>query len=305
LVPILYGEHRVRPVVIAEAVREAAEGEMGNTRVQEFRWLGVIAEGEVESVWDLRINDREVFSKELDEELGRGNGAKKEFPFPHRWVYLGDDEAPAVELFVDGAKKSWTKLSATTEFTMPTNTKVKSFDLRRDDKTDRILGGSIRVYVRGTGHPETEQPRRIGVYRWGAQKLASWKMRLRFKTRPPAGFTVKVTYDVLTSDGLALVQAPGGALKAVFGTAPANGVKVTARYRTLRSFRGLKVAWRPGTLDQQPIEGFTDLEQSRNPKEQVLARNVGNTYSTDGREVDDLRVGISAPRGMIQYKDDE
>jgi hypothetical protein len=304
LVPILYGEHRVKPVVIAESVREAAEGEMGNTRVQEFRWLGIVAEGEVESVWDLRINDREVFSKGLEEELGRGNGSKKEFPFPHRWVYLGDDEAPAVELFVNGVKKSWAKRSATTEFTMPVDARVKTFDLRRDDKSDRILGGSIRVFVRGTGHPEAEQPRRVGVYRWGAQKLASWKMRIRFRTRPPAGFTVKVTYDVLASDGLALVQAAGGAVKAVFGTAPSNGANVTAKYRTLRSFRGLKVAWRPGTLDQQPIEGFTDLDQSRNPRESVLQRNAAVTYATDGREVDDLRVGIVAPRGLIHFDDD-
>jgi hypothetical protein len=304
LVPILYGEHRVKPVVIAESVREAAENSMGNTRAQEFRWLGVVAEGEVEDVWDIRINDREVFSREFDEELGRGNAKKKEFAFPHRWVHLGDDEAPAVELFVNGVKKSWTTRSATAEFTMPTDAKVKTLDLRRDDKSDRILARSIRIFIRGTGHPEAEQTRRIGVYRWSAQKLAPWKLRIRFKTRPPAGFTVKVTYDVLQSDGLALVQEAGGTVKAVFGTAPANGATVTAKYRTLRSFRGLKVAWRPGSLDQQPIEGFTDLEQSRNPRESVLQRNASVTYSTDGREVDDLRVGIVAPRGLIHFDDD-
>ena len=303
LVPLLYGEQRVRPVVIAEAVREASEGVVGNTRVQEFRWLGVVAEGEIESVWDILINDREVFSKERDEELGRGNGSKKEFTFPHRWVFLGDDEDPAVEVFVDGVKKSWTTRSAQTEFTMPTDSRVKTFDLRRDDKSDRILSGSIRVYVRGTGRPETEQLRRVGVYKWSAQKLAPWKLRLRFKTRPPAGSTVRVTYDVLASDGLALVQDGKGATKAVFGTAPANGKKVTATYRTT-SFRGLRVAWRPGTLDQQPIEGFTDLEQSRNPRESALTRNDPVTYSTDGREVDDLRVGITAPNGLIEYQDD-
>ncbi len=97
LVPILYGEHRVKPVVIAESVREASENEFGNTRVQQFQWLGVVAEGEIESVWDIRINDREVFSNERDEELGRGNAKKKEFAFPHRWVHLGDDEAHWVE----------------------------------------------------------------------------------------------------------------------------------------------------------------------------------------------------------------
>jgi hypothetical protein len=302
-VPILYGEHRVKPVVIAEAVREAAEGIVGNTRVQEFRWLGVVGEGEIESVWDIRINDREVFSKERDEELGRGNGSRKEFSFPHAWVYLGDDEDPAVEVFVDGVKKSWTKRSATTEFTMPTDARIKSFDLRRDDKSDRILGSSIRVYVRGTGRPESEQLRRVGVYKWSAQKLAAWKVRIRFKTRPPAGFTVRVTYDVLASDGLAVVQDGKGVTKVVFGTAPANGKKVTAKYRAT-SFRGLRIAWRPGSLDQQPIDGFADLEQSRNPREAALTRNDPVSYSTDGREVDDLRIGITAPQGLIEYEDD-
>src|SRR6185503_21215628 len=42
-VPILYGEHRIKPVVIAESVHEATEGVVGNTRQQEFRWLGVVA----------------------------------------------------------------------------------------------------------------------------------------------------------------------------------------------------------------------------------------------------------------------
>jgi hypothetical protein len=304
LVPILYGEHRVKPVVIAESVREASENEFGNTRVQQFRWLGVVAEGEIESVWDIRINDREVFSKERDEELGRGNAKKKEFAFPHRWVHLGDDEAPAVEVFLDGVKKSWAVRSTEALFTMPTDTRVKTFDLVRDNRTDRILASTIRVFIRGTGHPEAEQTRRIGVYRWSAQKLSAWKMRLRFKTRPPAGFTVRVTYDVLASDGLALVRDGRGVTKAVFGTAPANGATVTAKYRTTKSFRGLQVAWRPGTLDQQPIDGFTDLEQSRNPRETVLSRNAAVTYATDGREVDDLRIGIIAPRGLIHFDDD-
>jgi hypothetical protein len=320
-VPILYGIHRVKPVVIAESVTEAIEGvspgDVRNTARQEFRWLGVICEGPVEDVTDIEINDREIVSKLREEELGKGNGSKKEFAFPHRWVFLGDDEAPAIDVYVDGVKKAWTKRSASAEFTVPAPPAARydpltgvrlptpklTFDLRRDDKTERILGGTVRVYIRGTGRPELEQLRREGLYRWGAQKLAAWKVRLRFATRPPTGYTVRVTYDYLGADSLAVTQAATGITKVVFGTAPANGKKVTAKYRTT-SFHGLRVSWRPGTLDQQPIEGFTDLEQSRNPRDSGLAKDAASTYSTDGREVDDLRVGISAPRGMIQYQDD-
>jgi len=251
----------------------------------------------------IEINDSEIVSKLREEELGRGNGSKKEFTFPHRWVFLGDDEAPAIDVYVDGVKKAWTKRSATAEFTVPAPPAARydpltgvrlptpklTFDLRRDDKTERILGGTVRVYIRGTGRPELEQLRREGLYRWGAQKLAAWKVRLRFATRPPTGYTVRVTYDYLGADSLAVTQASTGVTKVVFGTAPANGKKVTAKYRTT-SFHGLRVTWRPGTLDQQPIEGFTDLEQSRNPRDSGLAKDAASSYSTDGREVDGRRV---------------
>ncbi len=134
-------------------------------------------------------------------------------------------------------------------------------------------------------------------------KLAAWKVKLKFLTRPPTGFIVKVTYDYLGTEGLALTQDGKGNTKAVFGTAPANGKKVTATYRTT-PFPGLKIRWRAGTLDQSVIEGFTDLAQGRNPKETLLAKDAPLTYSTDGREVDDLRITIAAPRGFIQYKSD-
>ena len=146
-----------------------------------------------------------------------------------------------------------------------------------DDKTERIRSQTIRVFIRGTGRPELEQLRREGLYRWASQKLAAWKMRLRFATRPPTGYTVRVTYDYLGADSLAITRAAGGITKVVFGSAPANGKKVTAKYRTT-SFHGLRVTWRPGTLDQQPIEGFTDLEQSRNPRDSVLAKDAALTY---------------------------
>jgi hypothetical protein len=308
LVPILYGTHRLKPVVLAESVREAVEGvspgDVRNTAEQEFRWLGAVAEGLVSDISEIRINDRDALSRRREEELGRGNGTKKEFTFPHRWVHLGEDEAPDVELYVDGVLKSWAKQTASVEFTMPTAASEKSFTIKRDDKDDRIIGSTLRVYVRGPGRPETEQLRRAGTYLWSAQKLAPWKMRLRFKTRPPAGYTVRVTYDVLHSDSLAIRQASDGTTKALFGTAPANGKKVTAKYRTT-NFHGLRISWRPGSLDQQPMDGFTDQEQTRNPTTTKLTKSAAPLpYDTSGREVDDLRVGIVATQGMIQYKTD-
>ena len=73
-VPILYGVHRVKPVVIAESVTEAVEGvspgDVRNTARQEFRWLGVICEGPVADVTDIEINDRPIVSKVREESLG-------------------------------------------------------------------------------------------------------------------------------------------------------------------------------------------------------------------------------------------
>ncbi len=320
-IPILYGEHTIKPVVINESVTEAIEGvspgDIRNTRRQEFRWLGIVAEGEIADITKIRINDREVLSQEREEQIGRGNGNRKTFTFPHRWVVLGDDEMPGAEVFVDGVKKAWMTGSASAEFTVPAPPPVTydpltglplprpklKFNVRRDDRRDRLLGRTLRVFVRGPGVPEFEQLRGVGVYRWSAQKLARHRMKIRFKRRPPTGFTVRVAYEYLEADGIAFTQNARGVTKVLFGKAPGNGKKVTATYRTT-AFGKLKIAWRPGTLDQQPIEGFTDLEQSRNPTDGVLKRSNPVSYSTSGREADNLRIGLTAPGGLIHYKDD-
>ncbi len=320
-VPILYGEHTIKPVVIAESVTEAIEGvspgDIRNTRRQEFRWLGIVAEGEIADITDIRINDREVLSKDREEELGRGNGSRKTFTFPHRWVVLGDDEMPGVAVYVDGVRKAWMTRTASVEFTVPAPPPLTynpitllplprpklTFNVRRDNRTDRVLGRSLRVFIRGTGVPEFEQLRGVGLYRWSAQKLAAHRAVVRFKRRPPTGFTVRVAYEFLETEGIAFTQSARGVTKVLFGSAPGNGKRVTATYRTT-SFGRLHIAWRPGTLDQQPIEGFTDLTQSRNPTDSVLKRSNPITYSTHGREVDNLRVGLTAPGGLIHYKDD-
>lgn len=307
LIPVIYGEHRTKPVVIAEAVREAVEGASGganNTLSQQFRWIGVVAEGKLASVSEIRINDRDVVSDlQTDVQIGKGNGSKREFTFPTKWVFIGDDEDPAVLVKVDGVVKSWQTSTVTAEFVMPADKSKKTFDIVRDDKGDRILGDTVTMTISGTGTPAAAQPKRSGTYRWGTQKLARHKLRVKFKTRPPAGYTVRVTYDVLTAAGFTLVQDADGETKAVFGTAPTNGAVIKATYRTAR-IRNLRVSWRPGTLDQQPMEGFTDLEQTRNPTAAALAKDTPATYATGGREVDDLRIGIVAPRGFIQYDDE-
>jgi hypothetical protein len=317
-VPILYGEHLVKPVVISESVSSIAENNAPGVDAQTkqaVKWLGVVCEGEVEAITDVTINDIAALSDpNVGVRLGNGNGSKKEFAFSHSWVYLGDEENPAVDVFVGGVQVAWRKRSAAVEFTVPSAAYLATFDvvkdqkgrtweLVRDNRSERILEGSIRVYLRGPGHPQVEQLRHAGVFRWSAQKHHPWMVRLRLHTRPPEGFTIRVTYDYFGTDGLAIVQDSRGRTKAVFAAPPANGTFVTATYRTT-PFHGLKIRWRPGTLDQSPIDGFTDLEQSRNPREQVLAKDTPLTYSTDGRAVDDLRIGLIAPRGFIHYATD-
>jgi hypothetical protein len=309
-VAILYGEHRIKPNVIVESVLELAEAGNGGTpetRTQQFRWLGAGPEGEIAEFTEIEINDRPIFSDLHDEKLGKGNGTKKEFTFPHGRIFLGDDEAPAVEVYVAGVKKSWLTQSATAEFTVPSGSGKYSVVIERDGtggKQQRILGRSLRVFVRGQGYAEREQFRTSGTYHWSAQKVSRYKHRIRFHTRPAAGFTVRVTYDYLTADGLTIVQDAKGVTKAVFGSAVANNAEVTAKYRTT-AFRGLQFAFRPGTLDQQPIDGFTDLEQSRNPATGTLmTKDAQVPGSTDGREVDNLRFGFVAPQGLVQYHSD-
>lgn len=304
VVPILYGEHRVKPAVIAESVASIAENNVPGVDAQTkqaVRWLGVICEGEIDSVRDVEINDRKALSDPHElVAVATGNGTKKDFLLPHGWAYVGDEDHPEIDVFVDGTRKSYSTKGATVEFAMPISASIKTFDVARDSKTERVLERSIRVYVRGPGRAEFEQIRRVGTYRWTVVKLAPWKARLRFGTRPPAGYTVRVTYSYLGTEGLTIYQTLQGDTHLVFGTAPANGKKITATYRTSH-FHGLLIQWRPGTLDQGPIAGFTDTEQSRNPSEQALTKNAPLQYSTSGREVDDLRIGIVAPNGFIQY----
>lgn len=308
IVPILYGTHRVKPVVIAESANESVEGNASpgsvqNSKMQQFRWLGVIAEGQISSVTDVEVNDRKLLSDERTEKIGTGNGSKKEFTFPHRWVYLGEDEAPAVRVFVDGVEVSWTSRAATATIVVPQSPSRTSFDLVRDDKTERILSSSVQVYIRGPGHPEARQLKREGIYKWSAQKISAFRVRIRWQTRPPSGWTVRITYNYLGASGTTVAQDGNGDTRVVFGTAPANTKKITATYRTT-PFHGIRIDWRPGTLDQEPLNGFADLEQSRNPAETYLTKNVALSYSTVGREIDNARIALVAPNGLIQYKDD-
>lgn len=303
-IPILYGEHEILPAVIAESVSEVDEGvspgDVANTRMQRFRWLGVLCEGPVSAVTGITINDRPVLSDLVLEELGTGTGSRKEFTFPHRWVVLGDDEMPGVEVFVNGVKQTQDALIITQEFRV---TSSKTYDVV-DSYRDPILGSTIRVFIRGQGVPEFEQLAGSGTYRWSAQKKKAWKFRLRFKTRPPKGYFVRVKYQVVSSlGGMTLTQNARGVTKALFSQAPSNGYKVTARYRWSEMGK-VRIAWRPGTLEQQPIDGFTDVEQSRNPSNSELARAQTVSYDTGGREVDNLRIGLVAQRGMILLQED-
>jgi hypothetical protein len=304
MVPILYGEHRVKPAVIAESVSSIAENNVPGVDAQTkqaVKWLGVICEGRIDDVRDVEINDRKALSDPHERvAVATANGTKKDFLLPHGWAYVGDEDHPAIDVYVDGVLKSYSTKSGTVEFAMPTSASVKTFDVTRDLTRERVLVHTIRVYVRGPGRAEFEQLRRVGTYRWTVVKLAPWKARLRFGTRPPAGYTVRVTYSYLGTEGLTIYQTLQGDTHLVFGTAPGNGKKITATYRTAH-FHGLKIEWTDGSLDQAPLPGFTDTEQSRNPNEQILVKDSPLQYSTSGREVDDLRIGIVAPNGFIQY----
>ena len=203
LIPVVYGSPRIKPIVLAQSVRELVESHSpatSATRTQGFRWLGVLGEGEFAKITDLQINDRDVLREERDVQVGRGGGGKKQFTLPHRWVYLGDDEVPGVEVWVSGVRKSWSKKSGSASFTSPavthkrvtdpvtgTNRRVEkpaSFVVKRDDRRDRVLASTLRVYVRGPGHPESEEARQGSGYRWRAQKLAPHKLKITFARRP-------------------------------------------------------------------------------------------------------------------------
>ncbi len=323
--PIGYGVFRVRLPVIQESVASVAENSTPGVDAQKkqgFKWVGGM-EGPNESFTDIEINDRKVFNDpQVDVSLGKGDGTKKTFEFLDKWVWLGTDEKPAVEVKVDGVVKSFTEKSATQildasvpaqpattyEFGIP-HVAVYKKDIVRTDKRERVLEGSIRLFMSGPGYARAELLRRVGTYKWSAQKLSPRKVRVTFLKWPPKGYKIEATYSYLGTTDMAVYRDVKGRARAVFGTAVAAGKKVTASYVTT-NIPELKIEFRPGTPDQAPIYGWTDqVDNSHNPKVTLLQKDQP-IPDVDGErieklpEVDDLRIVLLAPRGFIQYKDD-
>jgi len=261
--------------------------------------LGAVCEGVISDLTDVWINDRPVLSGPLvDQVLGTGTGTKKEFPFPHRWVYLGDDENPAVEVRVDGGEvllhQVWDRLLHHAHGR-------QGPDLRppRDDKRERILEGTVRVYLWGPGYPEVEQLRRAGLYRWGSRSSPPTRSASSSRRDPPR---VRGPRHLrLPRDrGLGFAQDLKGNTRVVFGAARER--EEGDRHLQDHPLPGPPHQVAPRHSRPGAHRGIHGPRPVRNPRE-TLSRRTPPSPTRRRREVDDLRVGIVAA-GFIYYKDD-
>ena len=285
---LLYGTTRVVPTVYQEHVSSLAEGSglgIAAVKKQGINILLGVAEGQVSDITDVRINDQPAMTEpEVDVKVGKGNGTRKEWELPGRFVYL-----PSLTVRVNGVEVAQVTSSVTSYPTLPANSNTIIFGRNKGEK---ILTETFRVYLN-----DVEEVR-SGTYGWTIRKVTKKKARLHFKVRPPAGAKIKVTFSYLGATDLTIRQNGRGRTLLTFGTAPTNGHEILATYRRA-NFEGLIIETRPGTLDQEGIPGFGDFRNSKTVAAE-LTKDTERTHSTAG-VVNDVRIGIAAPRGFTVF----
>lgn len=288
--PLLYGTSKVIPQILQEHVAALAEGAGTGTpavKRQGISILCAVAEGQVSEITDVRLNEQAVISDSETVSVGTGNAAKKSWTLPARWIYL-----PSLTVQVDGTEKAQVTTASTIFPVLPANSNAIVFTRNKGEK---ILTDTIKVYLNDV------EESRSGTFGWTVRRITKKKVRVTFRTRPAATAKIKITFSYLGPSDMTVLQNGKGFTTIAFGTAPGSGAKVTATYRRA-AFRGLFVETRPGTLDQEPIPGFGDVRNSYTIG-QELTQNTDRDYTTSGRKVNDLRVGIVAPRGFIAFSD--
>jgi hypothetical protein len=304
--PIPYGNGwKTTPLVLQESIEPGALG--GGNAVPAakevvVRALYAVGEGPIDpadGITDIRVNGTPILGAvREDVDCGKGNGTKKAFELPDDWVFL-----PGLVVKVDGTAVTLISKTETLYPTMPA--RGNSLEpITRSSRSERILEDTTKVFVGAV-----EQSRTGSDYPWALRKVSARKMVVTFQSRPPDSKALKVTYDYVSDSGCQVQQDVKGKTQAVFAAGPATGAKVTATYRRMQ-FPRLRFEWRPGTLDQDVIQGFTRQRNSFAPSSTgaaiLLAKNpaVLPTHKTEPRDVDDMVLVFTAPYGFIAYNDD-
>ncbi|MCK6479593.1 MAG: phage tail protein [Planctomycetes bacterium] len=287
--PVLYGTARIIPQILQESVSTLSEGSgqgIPHARKQGINILCAVAEGELSEITDVRLNDQPVLTDSETVKVSTGNGTQKVYSLPAPWVYL-----PSLTVQVNSVEKHQSTSTATDYPVLPAASNAVTIGRNAGEK---ILTETIRVYLDGT------EETRSGTYGWSVRRITKRKVKVVFRTRPPASAKIKVTFSYVGPSDLVVRQDGRGRTTLTFGTAPTSGHKIEATYRRT-NFPGLVIETRMGTLDQEAIPGFGDERQSKTVA-QELTKDSERTHRTAG-PVNDLRIGITAPRGFVVFTD--
>lgn len=288
VVPILYGTTRVVPIVLQESVAALAEGAglgIDAVKKQGINILLAVAEGQVSDITAVRINDQPVVTEpEAAVKIGKGNGTRKEWTLPASYVYL-----PSLTITVNTVEVAQVTSSYTSYASIPASGKsIGIFS----PQGETILTDTVKVYLDGT------EEARGGVWGWTLRSTSKRRALVIFKTKPALSTKVKITFDYIGANDLIIRQNGKGKTTLTFGTAVGNGYEIFATYRRA-NYHGLVIETRPGTLDQSPIPGFGDFRQGDNVGEE-LTKDAERSHTTK-EAVNDIRVGIEAPRGFVVF----
>lgn len=307
-IPQLYGTHRMVPILLQEYVSPLSETPAGLVKKQGYSALYGVCLGEVKAqdgIRGVKVNEQPLFSETLTDNF-TGNGTKKDWVLSGGFAYL-----PGISVTVDGTAKANVETSATDTFPQGPQsrtvtiasglTQTEHYVRLSRTKGDRILTKGMSLTINGTTHSRASL-----TLPWTVRRVSNRKVDVVFLpvagvSPPSSSSTIKVTYTYIAAGNCALRQNGRGATTILFPTAPANNAKIVATYRTSFIPR-LKFDWRPGTLDQEPIEGFRD-NANTDPVSLTLTQDTDRQYDSV-KKCDDVRVGIVAPAGLVKFASD-
>ncbi len=307
-VPVVIGRQKVAPSIMAawlsplssSGKKLTGAGLIGHA-FQGVSLLGACSEGPCPKDWleELYVNDQQqtigLWTAFTADSLGKGDGSKTKFTFPRKHVDIS-----AVTLYLDGTK--WTKNYTGTRTKLKIAKVFTTGERRSFSHTESANGAAVDIdtvvvdIYSGSGQL---QPRSV-IPSYSVQADSAAKFTITFDKDMYANYWVAVTYSyAYSTETLSFSQDSDGTTYAIFGTAVANGVALTADGR-VKNIGAITCEHRRGEIGQAPISGIKGTTNSYSLNHYLPGKDPF-TYTTVS-EVDDVSVTLAALQGMFYVK---
>lgn len=277
-------------------------------RGQALSVLLAIAEGPIEDIADIRVNDEPVFEEVTDKAPAESaNGTRRDFTWSGKRIDL-----KSFRLFVGGVAKGWTRSTITEQVAVGTATstavayRVKVSEVNNgaqviDDARDvRFFLGPAATSAYLLPDDETAEVR-CGAWIGGSEnELIVWP-----QAPIPNGKKLWVEIPVRRLEGATIKRSSDGKAAIVsFVTAPASGTTIRANFRRALML-GVRVEWRNGGRHQLPIDGHDAIRNTVSVQGGPLPLSTPPTTFTTDEDVDDVIVDLASVSGFtaIDSKD--